>query len=349
MSLAVTRKTALITGITGQDGSYLADLLLQKGYRVIGYGRPSSIASSPNVAHLRGQIEFVSGDLLDTAPLIVAIKHYQPDEIFNLASQSYPGKSWQLALETAEINGMASHRLFEAVRQIKPDCRIYQASSSEMFGVPAETPQNETTAFNPVNPYAAAKVYAHHIAGIYRKSFRLFIVCGILFNHESPRRGMHFITQKVTYAAACIKLGITNSALLNEKGEPVVSDGKLSLGNLDASRDWGCATDYVEAMWLMLQQQDPQDFVIGTGQSRTIRDLCNTAFTCVGHDWHNYVRLDEGLSRPTETGATVADASRARKILGWTPRTSFDQMILAMINVHLTQLSQTQPTEILYV
>jgi GDPmannose 4,6-dehydratase len=338
-----SKKTALITGITGQDGSYLAEFLLEKDYRVVGFGRKSSIIRPNNVSHLHGRIEFAFGDLSDTVSLIAAIQGCQPDEIYNLASQSRPGESWNLAIETGEITALGAHRLFDAVRQVKPDCRIYQASSSEMYGEVTETPQNERTPFNPVNPYAAAKLYAHNIARIYRKSYGTFIACGILFNHEGPRRDMHFITQKVTYGAACIKRGITDSPALNEEGEPIVRNGKLSLGNLDARRDWGFAGDYVEAMWLMLQQQEPDDFVIGTGQSRTIKDLCQAAFSCVGLDWRDYVVVDPRFVRPTETGPTVADGSKARRVLGWEPKTSFHDMILMMVEAHLAKLADYRP------
>lgn len=332
-------KTALITGITGQDGSYMAELLLEKGYRVFGFGRKSSIIRPHCANHLHGRIEYVYGDLIDTVSMVAAIQSCRPDEIYNLASQSHPRESWSLAIETGEVTGLGAHRLFDAVRQVKPNSRIYQASSSEMFGEVLQTPQSETTPFNPVNPYAAAKVYAHQIANIYRKSYGMFIACGILFNHEGLRRGMHFITQKVTYGAACIKLGITNSPGLNEEGEPIIKDGKLSLGNLDAKRDWGYAQDYVEAMWLMLQHDEPDDFVIGTGHLRTIRDLCQMAFGCVSLDWRDHVVLDTRFMRPIETGPTVANITKARSVLGWEPKTSFDAMISAMVNAHISRLS----------
>jgi GDPmannose 4,6-dehydratase len=334
----MTQKTSLITGITGQDGSYLAELLLKKGYRVVGFGRKNSIIRPNSASHLHGRIEFAYGDLLDTVSLAGAIKEFQPDEIYNLASQSHPAESWNLAIETGEVTGLGAHRLFEAVRQIRPECRIYQASSSEMFGEVVETPQSETTPLNPVNPYAAAKVYAHNIALIYRKSYRMYIACGILFNHEGPRRGMHFISQKITYGAACVKLGIRDSSELNEEGEPIVRDGRLSLGNLDAKRDWGFALDYVEAMWLMLQQSHPDVFVIGTGQIRTIRDFCESAFGCVGLKWQDYVTVDARFVRPIETGPTVADAGKAERILGWSPKTPFNEMVQAMVNHHLQKL-----------
>jgi GDPmannose 4,6-dehydratase len=332
--------TALITGITGQDGSYLAECLVSKGYRVVGFGKKSSIVKAANLSDIHSEIEFAFGDLADSLSLVAAIQNFQPEEIYNLASQSHPGKSWDLSLETTEINGLGAHRLFEAVRQVKPDCKIYQASSSEMFGEVMKTPQDENTPFNPINPYAAAKLYAHNIARIYRRSYGTFIACGILFNHEGPRRGMHYITQKVTYGAACIKLGILNSPALNEEGDPIVKNGKLSLGNLDAARDWGYSKDYVEAMWLMLQQENPDDFVIGTGEIRTSRELCDAAFNCVGLNWRNYVVVDARLVRPIETGPTVANNVKAKKILGWAPKTSFYEMISIMVNTHLEKLSR---------
>lgn len=334
------KKTALITGITGQDGSYLAELLLKKNYRVIGFGRKHSLVQANNVSHLHGKIEFAFGDLLDSFSLVAAVQNFQPNEVYSLASQSHPGESWGLAIETGEVTGLGAHRLFEAVRQAKSDCRIYQASSSEMFGKVLETPQNENTPFNPTNPYAAAKIYAHNLAQIYRKSYDMFISCGILFNHESPRRGIHFITQKIAYGAACLKLGITNSSALNEEGEPIVKNGKLSLGNLDAKRDWGYAADYAEAMWLMLQQEKPDDFVIGTGEIRTIRELCQTAFAYVGLDWQEYITVDPRFVRPVETGPTVADAAKAKKMLGWQPKTSFQEMIEHMVECHLLGLQK---------
>lgn len=336
-------KTALITGISGQDGSYLAELLLQKKYHVVGFIKNKERLLSPNIQHLSDQIHYVIGDLNDSTSIENAINSIQPDEIYNLASQSYPSESWKRAIETMQVNGFGAHQLFEAVRKFKQDCRIYQASSSEMFGSITETPQNESTPFHPINPYAAAKVYAHHIAKIYRQSFNLFISCGILFNHESPRRGMHFITQKITYAAACLKMGILNSPILNEKNEPIVKNGKLSLGNLDAQRDWGYAGDYVEAMWLILQQPDPHDFVIGSGQMNSIRQLCATAFRYVGLDWENYVITDRHLTRPIETGSTVADTTKAKTILQWQPKKSFTQLVHDLVDYHLNLLQKTLP------
>lgn len=331
-------KTALITGITGQDGSYLTELLLEKNYRVFGLTKNGHLDQPNNILHLQDKVESISGDIGDAASVLEAIKTVQPDEVYNLASQSYPGESWNLALETIKTNGLGAHVLFDTIRQIKPECRIYQASSSEMFGDVLQKHQDELTPFNPVNPYAAAKLYAHNIARIYRQSYNMFICCGILFNHESPRRGLNFITQKVSYAAACIKLGIKNSPLLNEKGDPIVKNGKLSLGNLDAQRDWGYAGDYVEAMWLMLQQDKADDFVIGTGQTKSIKQLCEVAFSHVGLDWKDYIVVDERLVRPVETGPTLADASKAKKILNWEPKKSFNDLIVDLVENHLKEL-----------
>ncbi len=328
------KKTAFITGITGQDGFYLTELLLQKNYRVIGF------SNNVDSSELNPQVEYIQGDLADADSLFAAIQKSQPDEIYNLASQSYPSESWKRALETMQINGLSAHHLFEIVRTIKPNCRIYQASSSEMYGAIHESPQTEKTPFNPINPYAAAKLYAHHIAGIYRKTYNLFISCGILFNHESSKRPPHFITQKVTYAAACIKLGLLNSPLLNEQREPIVKNGILQIGNLDACRDWGFAGDYVRAMWLMLQQPKADDFVIGTGIGHRVRDLCEIAFAYVNLDWQKHVKVDPRFQRPAETGDTIADASKAKNTLGWEPEIPFAELIQQMVETHLVALSQ---------
>ncbi len=335
------KKTALITGISGQDGSYLAELLLEKNYRVVGLVKNNHSTVYDNIKSVRDHIEFVWGDLGDASAIYAAIQQTQPDEVYNLASQSYPGDSWRSAIETTRTNGLGAHLLFDTIRQLKPNCRIYQASSSEMFGEVTESPQQENTPFHPINPYAAAKLYAHNIARIYRKSYNMFISCGILFNHESERRGIHFITQKVSYAAACLKLGIKNSPLLSEKGDPIVKNGKLLLGNLDANRDWGFAGDYVKAMWLMLQHPDPEDFVIGTGKIRTIRQLCETAFSHVGLNWEHYVQVDPRFVRPTDTGPTVADPSKAKALLGWEATVSFNDLISAMVEKHLEKLSRS--------
>lgn len=332
-------KTALITGVAGQDGSYLADLLLAKNYRVFGLIRNNQQRVAKNLVTLQDKIEFLCGDLNEPDNIYSIINRVQPDEIYNLASQSYPGESWYSPFETTRTNAIGAHLLFNTVKLLKLNCKVYQASSSEMYGETINSPQCELTPFNPSNPYAAAKLYAHNMAKIYRKSYGMFISCGILFNHESERRGIHFITQKVSYAAACLKLGIKNSAFLNEKGDPIVKNGKLLLGNLNAQRDWGFAGDYVKAMWLMLQQDNPDDFVIGTGKIRTIRDLCKTAFSYVDLDWEKYVEVDPSLVRPIDTGPTVADPSKAEKILGWKAETSFETLIASMVDKHLLTIT----------
>jgi GDPmannose 4,6-dehydratase len=334
---------ALITGITGQDGILLAEALLAKGYEVIGFGRRNSILTRTDLKPFFKRIELFHGDLADSVDIAEAIQHFQPGEVYNLASQSAPGLSWSQSLETGEVTAMGAHRLFEAVRRFRPGCRLYHASSSEMFGAVLESPQNESTPFNPSNPYAAAKVYAHQMARIYRHSYGMFISCGILFNHESPYRGMRFLTQKVTYGAACAALGITESAALNEEGEPIVKAGKLSLGNLDAERDWGHAKDYVEAMWRMLQRPAPDDYVIGTGRLRSVRDLCRVAYEHVGRDWHQHVLSDPRFVRLRETGATVADPTKAQRELGWSASTQFEAMIAEMVDAHVAALADNLP------
>jgi GDPmannose 4,6-dehydratase len=306
-------KRALITGITGQDGSFLAELLLSKGYRVFGFARRESWFKAHCSTHIAGKIEPLFGDMAEGVDIGSAVRESEPDEVYNLASQSRPGESWARAPETLLVNGLGALRLFETVRHHRPQCRVYHASSSEMFGDAYASPQNEQTPFNPVNPYAAAKVYAHEMVRIYRGSYGLFISSGVLFNHESERRPLHFVTQKVAYGAACASLGITDSPDLNERGRPIVEGGKLALGNLDIARDWGYAGDYVRAMWLMLQHDRPDDFVIGTGKLHTLRQLCETAYRHVGRDWKESVVTDPALVRPLESGKTLADASKARK------------------------------------
>lgn len=331
-------KRALITGITGQDGSLLAELLLEKGYQVFGLARRESWYRHHNASHLSGRIEILFGDMSEGIDIADAIQDAKPDEIYNLASQSRPGESWARAPETLVVNGLGAIRLFEAVRHHRPKCRMYHASSSEMFGQALIAPQNEQTPFNPVNPYAAAKVYAHQMAKIYRESYGLYIASGILFNHESERRPLHFLTQKVVYGAACATLGILNSPDLNEMGRPIVQNGKLALGNLEIARDWGYAGDFVQAMWLMLQQKHADDFVIGTGKLHTLRDLCETAYRCVDSDWRESVVSDPALFRPLESGQTLADSSKARKQLGWEPSISFDEMVKKMVIAQILRL-----------
>lgn len=336
-------KSALITGITGQDGSFLAELLLEKGYRVFGFARRDSWFQPNNASHLAGRIEVLFGDMAEGVDIASAIQEAKPDEIYSLASQSRPGESWARAPETLLVNGMGAIRLFETVRHNCPACRVYHASSSEMFGQVSITPQNEQTPFNPVSPYAATKVYAHQMAKIYLESYGLYIANGILFNHESERRPLHFLTQKVAYGAACAALEISDSPDLNEMGKPIVQHGKLALGNLEIARDWGYAGDFVRAMWLMLQQERPDNFVIGTGRLHTLRGLCETAYRSVGKDWRESVVSDPALVRPLESGQTLADPSKAFKQLGWEPTISFDEMVKKMVEAQMLRLKTISP------
>lgn len=333
-------KRALITGITGQDGSYLAELLLDKGYEVFGLARQESWYKPNCASHLAGRIEILFGDVTEGVDVAGAVTDAQPDEVYNLASQSRPGESWSRPAETLQVNGLAALRLFEAVRHNQPDCRVYHASSSEMFGQATVAPQNESTPFNPVNPYAAAKVYAHQMARIYRESYGLYIACGILFNHESERRPLHFLTQKVAYGAACAGLGIADSPDRNERGRPIVEGGKLALGNLEVARDWGYAPDFVDAMWRILQHDEPDEFVIGTGEIHTLKDLCECAYRSVGKDWRDCVVSDPALVRPLEPGRIQADPSKARRLLDWQPKVSFEELVARMVRHQMDRLSR---------
>jgi len=312
--------TALITGITGQDGSYLAELLLDKGYRVVGVVRRSSTTPYERIGHLIDRIELVSADLLDQTSLTDAVHECQPDEIYNLAAQSFVQASWPQPVLTGEFTALGVTRMLEAMKKAAPKARFYQASSSEMFGKVHESPQRETTPFYPRSPYGVAKVYGHWIAVNYRESFGLYAVSGILFNHESPRRGTEFVTRKVTDAVARIKLG---------------QQKEVRLGNLEARRDWGFAGDYVEAMWMMLQQNVPDDFVVGTGDTRSVRELCEVAFNHVGLDYREYVKQDPKFFRPAEVDLLVADAGKARAKLGWSPNVSFHELVRMMVDADL--------------
>jgi GDPmannose 4,6-dehydratase len=314
------RKTALITGVTGQDGSYLAELLLDKGYRVVGMTRRSSTSADERIAHLGDQIELVQGDLLDQASLVEALQAFKPDEVYNLAAQSFVPTSWNQPVLTGEFTALGVTRILEAIRQVDSSIKFYQASSSEMFGKVRETPQKESTPFHPRSPYGVAKAYGHFLTVNYRESYDLFAVSGILFNHESPRRGREFVTRKVTEAAARIKLGLTDT---------------LHLGNLDAVRDWGFAGDYVRAMWLMLQQDEPRDYVIATGEAHTVRELCEIAFGRVDLDFNDYVVTDKALIRPAEVERLLGDASLARKELGWEPKVGFRELVEMMVDSDL--------------
>ncbi len=331
-------KKALITGITGQDGSFMAELLLAKGYEVYGFSRQESWLKSHYANHLKNKINILFGEITNGVDIAKVINSVQPDEIYNLASQSRPSESWSRAPDTLIINGLGAIHLFEAVRSFCKTAKVYHASSSEMFGRTTCSPQNENTAFDPANPYAASKVYAHQMARIYRESYDLFIANGILFNHESERRPLHFVTQKIAYGAACAALGIDNSPDMNEKGEPIVQNGKLALGNLNIARDWGYAKDFVVAMWQILQHDKPDDFVIGTGKLHTLKELCQTAFNYVDKNWQDYVFSDPALIRPLDANLTVADASKAQALLNWKPSIDFPEMIAKMVDAQINKL-----------
>ena len=321
----MTRKTALITGITGQDGSYLAEFLLEQGYQVIGMVRRSSTVNLDRIAHLEGAagLEIVQGDLLDQMSLVDLLQTWQPAEVYNLAAQSFVPTSWRQPVLTGEFTALGVTRMLEAIRLVNPEIRFYQASSSEMFGQVVEVPQREQTPFYPRSPYGVAKVYGHWITVNYRESYGLFACSGILFNHESPRRGLEFVTHKVTRAVARIKLGLQQ---------------ELRLGNLAARRDWGFAGDYVRAMWLMLQQESPDDYVIATGTTHSVRELCEVAFGYAGLNYEDYVVVDEKFYRPAEVELLVGDAGKARARLGWSPSVSFEALIAMMVEADLAAL-----------
>ena len=315
---------ALITGVTGQDGSYLAELLLAKGYDVVGMVRRTSHDSYERIDHLLDQIEVVAADLLDQHSLTVVLQDTRPDEVYNLAAQSYVPTSWTQPVLTGEFTALGVTRILEAIRLVHPSARFYQASSSEMFGKATETPQSEKTSFYPRSPYGVAKVYGHWITVNYRESYDLYAVSGILFNHESPRRGIEFVTRKVTDGVARIKLGLAK---------------KLPLGNLDACRDWGFAGDYVEAMWRMLQRPTPQDYVVGTGQTHSVRELVELAFSHVGLDYHDFVVSDPRFHRPAEVDLLLADPTKARRELQWTPKVDFPALVAMMVDADVARLS----------
>jgi GDPmannose 4,6-dehydratase len=316
-------RRALITGITGQDGSYLAEFLLDKGYEVWGMVRRSSTESYERIEHIRERLHFVQADLLDPHSLVTAIAQSKPDEVYNLAAQSFVPTSWHQPVLTAEFTAVGVTRLLEAIRQLNPTIRFYQASSSEMFGQVRETPQTELTPFHPRSPYGVAKAYGHYITVNYRESYGMHASSGILFNHESPRRGLEFVTRKVSHGAARIKLGLTDH---------------LSLGNLDAKRDWGFAGDYIQAMWMMLQQDEPDDYVVATGETHTVERLVEVAFEHVGLDWHDYVRTDPAFIRPAEVDLLVGDPSKAGERLGWSPTVDFEGLVRMMVDADLERL-----------
>jgi GDPmannose 4,6-dehydratase len=318
-------KKALITGITGQDGSYLSELLLEKGYKVYGLKRRTSDLNYGNVEHLKDEIEFIYADMTDLPSLITAVKKAQPDEVYNLAAQSFVQTSWEQPILTGEVDALGVTNILEAIRIVKPDTRFYQASTSELFGKVQEIPQKETTPFYPRSPYGVAKLYGHWITINYRESYNMYACSGILFNHESPRRGLEFVTRKVTNAVARIKLGLQN---------------ELRMGNLDSKRDWGFAGDYVKAMWLMLQQDKPDDFVIATGETHTIRELLEVAFGYVGLNYEDYVVIDPKFIRPAEVDILLGDPTKAKEKLGWKLEVNFKQLIEMMVEEDLRRISK---------
>ncbi|MCL6501412.1 MAG: GDP-mannose 4,6-dehydratase [Pirellulales bacterium] len=315
---------ALITGITGQDGSYLAEFLLEQGYKVCGMYRRSSQESFSRLSHLLGRVELVAGDLLDESSLCEVLERTEPTEVYNLAAQSFVPTSWEQPILTGEVTGLGVARLLNAIRRVNPRIRFYQASSSEMFGQVRETPQRESTPFYPRSPYGVAKTYGHYITVNYRESYGMFACSGILFNHESPRRGLEFVTRKIAHGVAQIKLGLAR---------------ELRLGNLQARRDWGFAGDYVRAMWLMLQQETADDYVVGMGETHSVQEFVEVAFAHVGLDWRDYVRVDQRFYRPAEVDLLLADASKARQRLGWSPRVSFEELVRMMVDADVQRLS----------
>jgi GDPmannose 4,6-dehydratase len=323
MTETARAKRALITGITGQDGSYLAELLLAKGYHVCGMVRRASVEKFERIEHLRGQVELRQADLLDQLSLIELVRDFRPAEVYNLAAQSFVPTSWNQPMLTAEFDAVGVTRMLEAIRLVDPTIRFYQASSSEMFGKVREVPQRETTAFHPRSPYGVAKVYGHYITVNYRESYGIFACSGILFNHESPRRGLEFVTRKVTDGVARVKLGLAK---------------ELALGNLDAKRDWGFAGDYVDAMWRMLQQSEADDYVIAMGENHTVRELVEVAFGHAGLDWQRFVRTDPNLLRPAEVDTLIGDPTKARERLGWRPRVGFAELVAMMVDADVARL-----------
>jgi GDPmannose 4,6-dehydratase len=327
----VAQRTALITGITGQDGGYLAQYLHARDYRVVGVTRRTTSNARDRLPAQIRDLELVSADLLDQGSIFAVVEQVQPDEIYNLAAQTFVPASWQQPLLTAEITGLGLARVLEAVRLLCPTARVFQASSSEMFGLASQSPQNEDTPFHPRSPYGTSKLYAHWIAANYRESYGLFVSAGIMFNHESPRRGLEFVTRKISRAIGQIAQGLEST---------------LTLGNLEARRDWGYAPDFVMAMHAMLQTSEPQDLVLATGESHSVREFCELAFSLVDMEWQQYVKVDPGLFRPAEVHALVGDASRANALLGWRPTVTFDELVQEMVNADLTATSSTPATSV---
>ena len=315
---------ALITGITGQDGSYLAELLLEKNYKVIGMVRRSSTLTTERIEHIIDKIELVPGDLLDQSSIDDIIKTHKPDEVYNLAAQSFVSSSWKMPIFTADVTGLGTLRVLEAIRRIKPDTKFYQASTSEMFGKVRETPQNEYTPFYPRSPYGVAKTFAHYITINYRESYNLFASCGILFNHESPRRGLEFVTRKISDGVARIYNGL---------------DEKLLLGNLDSKRDWGFAGDYVDAMWKIIQYNEPDTFVVGTDETHSVREFCDIAFSHVGLNYRNFVKVDPKFFRPAEVDLLISNSGKVRDTLDWKPKVSFEELVKLMVDKDLERIT----------
>lgn len=328
----MTKKRALITGITGQDGSYLAEFLLRQGYDVVGMMRRISVINLDRIEHIQDQITLVQGDLLDEASIIKALDEFRPQEVYNLAAMSFVPTSWQQAVLTGESTALGVTRMLDAIRIVDPRIRFYQASSSEMFGKIQECPQTERTAFYPRSPYGVAKLYGHWITVNYRESFDLYCCSGILFNHESPRRGLEFVTRKISHAVAQIKHGVA---------------GKLRLGNLDSRRDWGFAGDYVEAMWAMLQQPEPGDFVVATGETHSVKDFVEKAFRRAGLEFSDHVEIDPKLFRPAEVDLLLGDASLAKRVLGWKPKLDFDGLVNLMVDADLELVARQQQDKII--
>jgi GDPmannose 4,6-dehydratase len=325
-------KTVLITGITGQDGSYLAEYLLEKGYNVFGLVRRSSSLNYERISHLLERIKVIQGDLLDQNSLIEALKISDPDEVYNLASQSFVPASWSHPAYTGDVNAIGVSRLLDSIRMINPQIKFYQASSSEMFGNPLKIPQDEETPFHPVSPYGIAKLYAHWVTLSYRKQYGIFACSGICFNHESPRRGLEFVSRKITYGASRIKLGFQK---------------ELKLGNLEAKRDWGFAGDYVEGMWQIMQEEEPSEYVIATEEVHTVREFCMIAFSHLGLDYRDYVNIDEKFLRPTDINILVGDSSKARNKFGWKPKASFSELVRLMVDSDLKNLSADREKQFL--
>src|SRR5512133_3146079 len=317
-------KRALITGITGQDGSYLAELLLEKGYEVFGLVRRAATPSTERIAHILDRVTLLVGEMTDQTSLLDAMEASQAEEVYNLAAQSFVGDSWTIPVSTGDVDGLGVTRLLEAIRRVKPDARFYQAATSEMYGKVHEVPQTETTPFHPRSPYGVAKVYGYYITLTYRESYGMHASNGILFNHESPRRGLEFVTRKITDHVARIKLGLAE---------------ELHLGNLDSKRDWGFAGDYVEMMWLMLQQDEPDDYVVATGETHTVREFCEIAFAHVGLDYEKYVVVDQRFVRPAEVDLLLGDPAKAKSVLGWEPKVSFVELVEMMVDADLARLS----------